>query len=581
VNIRVVLRYGAAALVAAVVVLPLAASGAAAPKLDGLKQVSRDNIADGFALHRSVVQPTIAADGTKTTLVSAFEVGRIFDGGSSAIGFATSRDGGKGWKDDLLPLTIGGGVQTTGAGTVWRAADPSVAFDESHATWLVTATGLGSTGGSLGLFANSSQNADRWSDAAVVHAAALGDTPSNGSLACDDDAASKGYGTCYLAYTNTSSSPANQLQVVTSSDGGATWSAPAGTPDASTGTSPVTLVQPPRPGAAPGTECGRVVVAYTGGGGVSWIASTDCGATWSAHTQILPNFTSTHTVAQGLRTSLVVSGSTDAAGALYLAWQTRSFRIAQTTLSTAANAGDTNVKVASVTGMVVGNTLTIDAAGTPETVTITTVGTSGSGGTGITFTPALASAHAQGAIVTLNGVFSTSTAAPNDIALSVMPGPTDAAPEPGFGAPTRVAIEADAGALTNTVDHFIPAIAADPASSGATARLGLFYAFYPLAACQYVSTPDLQCSPRVGYVSSTDGGATWSDPDELSPGPPSDAVYPRTSGPDMGNVFAALVVAVGKNAGDAVGLFPVGIPVDGTDVSLYTPKDTLEIGGGS
>jgi hypothetical protein len=279
----------------------------------------------------------------------------------------------------------------------------------------------------------------------------------------------------------------------------------------------------------------------------------------------------------------------DGAGGIYLAWQTRSFRSAQTTLVAAANAGDTNVKVASVTGMVAGNTLTIDATGqSPETVTISTVGTAGATGTGVTFSPALASAHASGAIVQVNGVPSTSTATPNDIALSVMPGPTDAAPSPSFGAPTRIPIEADTGALSNTVDHFIPAIAADPTSSGTSARLALFYYFYPLAACNYVNPPNNSCSPQVGYLSSTDGGGTWSKPQALSPGPPSLGVYPRTlalggtgnGGPDLGSVLAALVVPNGKLAGNAVGMFPVGVPVNGLDESMYVPNSGLGIGGG-
>jgi hypothetical protein len=79
-----------------------------------------------------------------------------------------------------------------------------------------------------------------------------------------------------------------------------------------------------------------------------------------------------------------------------------------TTLSAAAAAGGTNVKVASVTGLVAGNTITIDSTGAnPETVTMTTVGTSGAGGTGVSFTPALAFAHASGATVVKNGVAGT------------------------------------------------------------------------------------------------------------------------------------------------------------------------------
>jgi hypothetical protein len=79
-----------------------------------------------------------------------------------------------------------------------------------------------------------------------------------------------------------------------------------------------------------------------------------------------------------------------------------------TTLSAAAAVGATNVKLASVTSLVVGGTLTIDPTGAnPETVTITSVGTSGAGGTGVNFTPALAFAHASGATVWKNGVPST------------------------------------------------------------------------------------------------------------------------------------------------------------------------------
>ena len=79
-----------------------------------------------------------------------------------------------------------------------------------------------------------------------------------------------------------------------------------------------------------------------------------------------------------------------------------------TTLSAAAAVGATNVKVASVTGLVAGNTITVDSTGAnPETVTMTAVGTAGAAGTGVTFTPALAFAHASGATVVKNGVAGT------------------------------------------------------------------------------------------------------------------------------------------------------------------------------
>ena len=80
-----------------------------------------------------------------------------------------------------------------------------------------------------------------------------------------------------------------------------------------------------------------------------------------------------------------------------------------TTLFAAAAAGDTNIKVASTTGIAAGDTMRIDTAGATESVTVTNVGTPGPG-TGITFTPALTSAHAAGAAVLGLGTGVTLTA---------------------------------------------------------------------------------------------------------------------------------------------------------------------------
>jgi hypothetical protein len=70
-----------------------------------------------------------------------------------------------------------------------------------------------------------------------------------------------------------------------------------------------------------------------------------------------------------------------------------------TTLAAAAAAGDTNVKVASVTGFAIGRPFWIDVGAGAELVTVAAVGTAGAGGTGITLTTPLAGAHASGAAV--------------------------------------------------------------------------------------------------------------------------------------------------------------------------------------
>ncbi len=78
---------------------------------------------------------------------------------------------------------------------------------------------------------------------------------------------------------------------------------------------------------------------------------------------------------------------------------------AATTLAADAAAGATNVKVAATTGFAAGQTITIDAAGTPETKVISSVGSAGPTGSGLTLTNALGSAHATGATLTATGGF--------------------------------------------------------------------------------------------------------------------------------------------------------------------------------
>jgi hypothetical protein len=55
------------------------------------------------------------------------------------------------------------------------------------------------------------------------------------------------------------------------------------------------------------------------------------------------------------------------------------------------------------------------------------------------------------------------------------------------------------------VGHLIPALGADPATSGATARLGVAYYYFPSAGCATSA-----CQLDVGFRSSSNGGSTWS-----------------------------------------------------------------------
>jgi hypothetical protein len=543
-----------------------------------LVQASHDDCASPLSYHASQVEPMIASHGT--TVIATFQVGRTFDGGACDIGWARSTDGGHTWQHGLLPLTVWSGQDTTDAGPLTRASDPSIAYDARDGVWLINTLGLAGDADITGILVNrSTDDGLTWDEPIATHVSA-GDAPDKNWITCDNWPDSVGYGNCYEEYDD--SAAGDRIKMQRSTDGGLTWSAPVNLANNQAGgLGGVPLVQPPPAGAPSGSVCGRVVVPIQVNG-VSWYTSTDCGVTWSAPTQITPNMTAEHNVAGGLRTSLLPASAMDGAGAIYLVWQTRSFRTQNTTLATAAAAGDSCVRLVNISGLAAGQTLRIDPNGPhPQVVTIVTVGnTACNGGTGATITPALAYPHPSGAYVTKNNVANNSSADPNDIALSVMPAPTQGNPAPSFGAPVRIPIEPDSGGVSNTHDHFIPGIGADPNTSGSSAHLGLFYYTYPFANCQAFNAENL-CSLRVGYVSSADGGATWSVPSGLAR--MTIAGIARSSqGPMVGDYSTSDVMPAGACAGRAIATFAVGPLPEPQDNALaeamYAPKCGLPIG---
>jgi len=60
---------------------------------------------------------------------------------------------------------------------------------------------------------------------------------------------------------------------------------------------------------------------------------------------------------------------------------------------------------------------------------------------------------------------------------------------------------------SSTVDHFLPGIGIDPATSGASAHVGVHFYYYPQTSCS-VQT----CQLIVGFISSANGGTTWNPP---------------------------------------------------------------------
>src|SRR5207253_11238187 len=95
------------------------------------RRLSRDPFADEEGQHQTEVEPSSFAVGS--TIVTAFQAGRMVDGGASGIGFATSKDAGAHWRSGFLPsLTTG----SRPPGDAPSASDSVVAYDAQHGYWL-------------------------------------------------------------------------------------------------------------------------------------------------------------------------------------------------------------------------------------------------------------------------------------------------------------------------------------------------------------------------------------------------------------------------------------------------------------
>src|SRR5215203_3662574 len=199
------LRLTAVLTVAALLVL------AAGPALANvaLTQVSSDPFTNTTSQHRTEVEPDTFAFGN--TIVSAFQVGRFFDGGGSAIGFATSTNGGSTWTRGFLP----GITKFQGGGPFDRASDPAVAYDPQDNVWLISSLALSEAGGVHG--------------AAVVTSRSTNGGLTWGAAPNTGDAASglggqpvvRANGTVIVPFQNSS----GQIRSFRSVDGGASWRA--------------------------------------------------------------------------------------------------------------------------------------------------------------------------------------------------------------------------------------------------------------------------------------------------------------------------------------------------------------------
>jgi hypothetical protein len=360
-----------------------------------LVRISEDPYTNPESQHRTEVEP--AAYGFESTLVTAFQVGRVFNGGASNIGFATSQDNGASWTSGFLP-----GITVHEGGSFGRVSDPSVAYDAMHDVWLISSLGLQPT---AVVISRSSDGGLGWSGPITV---VTGSLDKNWTV-CDNWPASPFYGNCYNEWDDTASG--NLMQMDRSGDGGLTWEPPLSTADAAQGLGGQPLVQPD----------GTVVVPYLArGGSIRSFASHDGGGTWEESVLVDTVF---HHSTVGLRSPAIPSAGLDAGGNIYVAWADCRYREG-----------------------CAGNDIVI-------------------------------STSAEGAI---------------------------------WSSPARVPIDD----VSSGADHGIPGLGVDLTTKGAGAHLSLAYYFYPVSACTVAT-----CQLFAGFISSADGGQTWTDPQPLTSTP--------------------------------------------------------------
>ncbi len=350
--------------------------------------------------HHANVEPDSYSFGS--TIVAAYQVGRIYDGGACAIGFATSTNNGSTWTTGLLP----GLTKYYGSGPYDRATDAAVAYDAKHNVWMISSLVLTESGGVKGVAVYTSRSTDggaTWGNPVLTENSSL--SPDKNWIVCDDTATSPFYGNCYTEWDDNGAG--NKLYMSTSTDGGLTWGPALSNNAGVIGGQPV--VHPN----------GTVIVPTDNANETALGAfnSTNGGASWSSVTTITT--ISHHTVAGSLREGPLPTAEVDAAGTVYIAWADCRFRRSCKTND----------------------------------------------------------------IVYVKSTNATGTT---------------------WSAVTRVPIDA-----TNSgIDHFIPGLAVNKATSGSTAQLGLTYYYYTSGSTAL----------NVGFTSSNNGGSTWSTPQAISNG---------------------------------------------------------------
>jgi hypothetical protein len=415
-----------------------------------LVKISTDSFHNSSSQHKTEVEPDTYSWGS--TMVAAFQVARVADGGGADLGFATSTNGGTTWTYGYLPgLTV-----NYKGGTNSAASDASVVYNAKYGVWLISSLPISNSG--VNVAVSRSKDGLHWDNPIMVDNSGGDD---KNWISCDNNAKSKFYGNCYQEWDTP------EIMISTSTDGGLTWGAAKTSADGAFGSGAEPLVQPN----------GQVVVTFLGNN-MQAFTSTNGGKSWGSSFTVAN--VNTFQGNSSLRSVGLPFPSTgiDKSGKLYVVWSDCSFRSGCST---------------------------------------------------------------------------------NDLVISTSTNGTK------WTAPARIPIDG----LNSTVDHFIPGLGVDRATSGSTAHLTSTYYFYPKADCD-----DSTCRVHVGFTTSTDGGKTWTAGKDLGVGPMQISWLPASqNGPMLADYLSSSYVD-----GKAFGVFMVAkAPSSGLfNEAAYTTKQPLE-----
>jgi BNR repeat-like domain len=298
---KVAVLLGAVASALSLLFIAIPAQAASGPLL-----LSVDPYTNTFSAHQTEVEPASFSFGS--TIVSAFQVGRVFIGASANIGWATSRDGGRSWRHGFLPRTT---INATPPGTYARSSDASVAFDARHHQWLISWLGAPSitSNAIVDVLVSRSANGIAWTPPKVI--AQRNEFLDKNWTTCDNTPSSPFFGHCYTEFEDPTE--ANLIFMTTSTDGGRTWGQLSNTADQAHGVGGQPVVQPN------GTVVVPIEVIVSGQTTISSFTSDDGGLTWSA-TNLIAD-AQLHRSAANIRNGGVLpSAGEDAAGRVYVTW---------------------------------------------------------------------------------------------------------------------------------------------------------------------------------------------------------------------------------------------------------------------